>query len=74
VKIGVCGLGITCLIIGIALIALGIYSLAGGTGIIFTINERVVTAQEGGQIFSIIGVITFLIGTLFTTLGFTKRK
>lgn len=74
VKIGACGLGIVCLIIGIALIALGIYSLAGGTGITFTINERVVTAQEGGQIFSIIGVIMFLVGILFTYLGFKKMK
>ena len=74
VKIGVCGLGIVCLIIGIALIALSIYSLAGGTGITFTINERVVTAQEGGQIFSIIGVIMFLVGILFTYLGFKKMK
>ena len=74
VKIGVCGLGVACLIIGIALIGLGIYGLAGGTGITFTINERVVSAQEGGQIFSIIGVITFLIGILFTYLGFKKMK
>jgi hypothetical protein len=39
------------MLFGIVFLAVGVYGLAGGTGIAFTINERVVTAQEGGQIF-----------------------
>ena len=74
VKISVCGLGVSCLIIGIALIGLGIYGLAGGTGITFTINERVVTAQEGGQIFSIIGTAISLIGIALSYIGFKRVK
>lgn len=48
--------------------------LTGGTGITFTINERMVTAQEGGQIFSIIGIIILFAGLALTYVGFKRMK
>jgi protein-S-isoprenylcysteine O-methyltransferase Ste14 len=51
-----------------------VYGLAGGTGITFTINDRMVTAQEGGQIFSIIGVVLLFVGIALTYIGFRKMK
>jgi len=59
---------------GVIFIAVGVYGLAGGTGITFTINDRMVTAQEGGQIFSIIGVVLLFVGIALTYIGFRKMK
>jgi len=66
--------GILMIIGGIIFIAVGVYGLAGGTGITFTINDRMVTAQEGGQIFSIIGVVLLFVGIALTYIGFRKMK
>jgi len=66
--------GILMMIGGVIFIAVGVYGLAGGTGITFTINDRMVTAQEGGQIFSIVGVVLLLVGIAFTYIGFRKMK
>lgn len=66
--------GIGGIIFGIVFTAVGVYGLAGGTGITFTINERLVTAQEGGQIFSIVGIILLFVGIVFTYIGFKKME
>jgi protein-S-isoprenylcysteine O-methyltransferase Ste14 len=66
--------GILMMIGGVIFIAVGVYGLAGGTGITFTINDRMVTAQEGGQIFSIIGVVLLFVGIALTYIGFRKMK
>jgi len=58
--------GILGMIFGIVFIGVGVYGLTGGTGITFTINERMVTAQEGGQIFSIIGTVILFVGIWFS--------
>ena len=54
--------GIATIPIGIVFTLAGAYGLAGGTGITFEINERVVSPQEGGMIFSISGMIVLLVG------------
>lgn len=66
--------GILFLLVGIVFLAVGVYGLAGGTGITFTINERLVTAQEGGQTFSVIGIILLLVGIALSYFGFKKMK
>lgn len=58
--------GSVAILFGIVFTSAGAYGLAGGTGIRFTINERVVSAQEGGMIFSIVG-ITVLFGGIAIT-------
>jgi hypothetical protein len=65
-------IGIMLVIIGIILFAVGIYGLAGGTGITFTINDRVTSAQEGGQIFAIAGIVVLLIGAVLSYVGFKR--
>jgi hypothetical protein len=65
-------IGIMLLIVGIILLAVGIYGLSGGTGVTFTINDSVVSAQEGGQIFAIIGIIVLLIGVVLSYVGFKR--
>jgi hypothetical protein len=62
--------GIVAIPFGIVLIAAGAYGLAGRTGITFTINERVVSAQEGSQIFSIVGIILLFGGIVTVYIGF----
>jgi len=66
--------GIVLVLGGILFLAIGVYGLTGGTGVTFTINERLVTAQEGGQIFSVIGLIALLVGVVLTYFGFKKMK
>jgi len=62
--------GIVAILVGIVFTLAGAYGLAGGTGITFTINERVVSAQEGGLVFSIVGVIVLLGGIAMSYIGF----
>jgi hypothetical protein len=66
--------GILMVIGGVIFIAVGAYGLSGGTGITFTINDRLVTAQEGGQIFSVIGIVVLLVGIALTYIGFRRMK
>jgi hypothetical protein len=65
-------IGIIMIIVGIILFAVGVYGLAGGTGVTFTINDRVVSAQEGGQIFAIAGIVVLLIGAALGYVGFKR--
>jgi hypothetical protein len=67
-------IGIIILLVGIGLLAIGIYGLAGGTGVTFTINDRVVSAEEGGQIFAIVGIVALLIGAALSYVGFRKTQ
>ena len=67
-------IGIIMLLVGIGLLAMGIYGLAGGTGVTFTINDRVVSAEEGGQIFAIVGIVALLIGAALSYVGFRKTQ
>jgi hypothetical protein len=66
--------GIVAIPIGIVFFAVGVYGLAGGTGVTFTINDRLVTAQEGGQIFSIVGIVVLLLGIGLTYIAFKKME
>jgi hypothetical protein len=66
--------GILLVLFGIVFLAVGVYGVAGGTGITFTINERLVTAQEGGQTFSVIGIIMLLVGIALNYFGFRKME
>jgi hypothetical protein len=52
----------------------GAYALAGGTNITFGIGERVLSAQEGGPIFSIIGIILLLGGIAMIHIGFKLSR
>jgi hypothetical protein len=65
-------IGIIMLIVGFVLFAVGIYGLAGGTGVTFTINDSLVSAQEGGRIFAIVGAMALLVGAALTYVGFKR--
>ena len=62
--------GIVAIIVGIVFSSAGAYGFAGGTGITFTLNERVVTAQEAGMIFSILGAIVLPCEIALIYIGF----
>lgn len=66
--------GIILVIVGIIFLAMGIYGLAGGTAVTFTINDSLVSAQEGGQIFAIAGIIALLIGAVLSYVGFKRMQ
>ena len=66
------GIGFT--IIGIVFFAVGIYGIAGGTAITFTINDRLITAQEGGQTFLVIGAVILVLGVGLNYLGFKRLQ
>ena len=51
-----------CIIFSIPLTVIGVYGLAGHTGITFYMSGRQVTPQEGGQITSTLGIILLLFG------------
>jgi len=61
--------GIVAILLGTVFTTAGAYGLARGTGITFAINEIVVSAQEGGIIFSIVGIIALLGGIAITYIG-----
>ena len=66
--------GIIILLVGIGLLVLGIYGLAGGTGVTFTLNDRVVSAEEGGQMLAIVGTVALLIGAAPSYVGFKRTQ
>jgi amino acid transporter len=67
-------IGIVLIIAGIILFALGLYGLAGGTAVTFTVNERTVTPQEGGQILTIAGIVALFVGVILAYVGFKRMK
>ena len=67
-------IGIVLVIVGIIMFAVGVYGLAGGAGVTFTINDRVVSPQEGGQIFAIAGIVALLIGVVLSYVGFKRMQ
>ncbi len=58
------------LILGLA----GAYGLLGGTAVVFRINDRVVSPEEGGRIFLAIGAVVLLIGMALLKAGYLKRR
>jgi hypothetical protein len=66
--------GILATIFGITFLVVGLYGLSGGTGATFEINGSLVTPQEGGQIFTIIGTIVLLIGIILTFFAFKMER
>jgi len=56
---------IVAMLLGAVFTLAGAYGLAGGTGLAFTINERVVSAQEQ----SIVGIVVLLGGIALTYFG-----
>ena len=66
--------GIFATIFGIIFLVLGLYGLSGGTGATFEINGQVVSPQEGGPIFAIVGIIVLLIGVILTFFSFKMER
>jgi ABC-type cobalamin transport system permease subunit len=69
VKIG----GVLGALFGVIFAIVGLYGIAGGTGVEFSINDRVVDGQEGGPIFLITGIVILLVGVALIYLGFKKK-
>jgi hypothetical protein len=67
-------MGIILSIMGIIFLGVGIYGLAGGTGASFEINGRLVSPQEGGQAFTVIGVIFLTVGLVLDYFGFKMER
>jgi uncharacterized membrane protein len=67
-------IGNGCIILGIILTALGVSGLAfeGLYAPTFYIGGRLVTAQEGGQITSTVGIILLLAGIVITYIHSKK--
>ena len=54
--------GIFSAIFGAILAIVAAYAIAGGSGVTFTINDRVVSTEEGGPIFLVIGLVLLFVG------------
>ena len=54
--------GILSAIFGVIFAIVGAYAIAGGSGVTFTINDRIVSAEEGGPIFLVIGLVLLFVG------------
>jgi len=54
--------GILSAIFGVIFAIVGAYAIAGGSGVTFTINDRIVSAEEGGPIFLTIGLVLLIVG------------
>jgi hypothetical protein len=65
---------IVVILLGIVLSVAGAYGLAGGTVTAFVIGDRVVSAQEGGIIFSVVGIIVLLGGIAMFYIGFKPSR
>lgn len=64
--------GVAAILFGVFFTLAGAYGLAGGTVTLFSVE--VVSAQEGGQIFSIGGIIVLLGGITMTYVGFKPSR
>lgn len=65
---------IATILLGIVLSVAGAYGLAGGTVTAFNIGDRVISAQEGGIIFSVVGIIVLLGGITMFYIGFKPSR
>ena len=66
--------GVIGLIIGIVIIALGLYAVYGGFAeTTWEIMGRVIQSAEWGWYLSIIGIIVLFIGVIVTYFGFKKK-
>jgi len=54
--------GIISAIFGAIFAIAGAYAIAGGSNVAFTINDRMVSAEEGGPIFLVIGLVLLFVG------------
>lgn len=54
--------GILSAIFGAIFAIVAAYAIAGGSGVRFTINDRLVSAEEGGPIFLVIGLVLLFVG------------
>ena len=54
--------GILSAIFGAIFAIVAAYAIAGGSGVTFTINDRMVSAEEGGPIFLVIGLVLLFVG------------
>lgn len=66
--------GFVAIFLGTVLSVAGAYELAGGTVIKLTIGDRVVSAQEGGIIFSVVGIIVLLGGIVIAYIGLKSSR
>jgi len=64
--------GVAAILFGVVFALAGAYGLAGGTVTLFGVE--VVSAQEGGLIFSIVGIILLLGGIAMTYVGFKPSR
>ena len=64
--------GVAAILFGVVFTLAGAYGLAGGTVTLFGVE--VVSAQEGGLIFSIVGIILLLGGIAMTYVGFKPSR
>ena len=55
-------LGIFLAIFGAIVVFVTAYAIAGGAGVTFTINDRMVSVEEGGPIFLVIGLVLLFVG------------
>ena len=54
--------GILSAIFGAIFAIAGAYAIAGGSNVTFTINDKMMSAEEGGPIFLVIGVVLLFVG------------
>jgi hypothetical protein len=66
--------GFVAIFLGTILSLAGAYGLAGGTVIKFTIGDKVVSAQESGIIFSVVGIIVLLGGIVIAYIGLKSSR
>ncbi len=59
---------------GIIFFTIGVYGLAGGTRIAFTVNEIFLTGHEGGQTLTVVGILMLTIGIVASYYVFEKMK
>ena len=64
--------GVAAILFGVVFALAGAYGLTGGTVTLFGVE--VVSAQEGGLIFSIVGIILLLGGIAMTYVGFKPSR
>ena len=65
--------GVVGVVAGTIVAIIGVYGISGGTGIVFQINDEVVSPEEGGQAFLIAGVVVLAVALVLGYIGFKKK-